>query len=95
MYKNDVENIAWASFYWGQVLQEQNEDKRAIKEYLKAKEYADRTRFNRLKGLIQSVISSIFLKQFMETGAIKYFIKLPNILAVQIIQRTKLSPIIK
>lgn len=73
--KNDIDNTALASYYCGRILQEQNEDKRAIKEYQTAEKYAEDTKNNTLKGLIQNAIGSILLKQFIETEAIKHFSK--------------------
>ncbi len=73
MQKNNLENTALTSFYCGRVLQEQNEDKQAIKEYQTAEKYAEGIKNNTLKGLIQNAIGSILLKQFIETEAIKHF----------------------
>lgn len=73
MKKKNLENAALASFYCGRVLQEQNEDKQAIKEYQTAEKYAEGIKNNTLKGLIQNAIGSILLKQFIETEAIKHF----------------------
>lgn len=71
----DTRNTALSSFYCGRVLQEQNKDKQAIKEYQTAEKYVEDIKDNTLKGLIQSAMGSILLKQFVETEAIKHFSK--------------------
>lgn len=75
MQKNDIENTTLASFYCGRVLQEQSENKRAIKEYQTAEKYVEGIKNNILKGLIQNAIGSILLKEFMEAEAIEHFTK--------------------
>lgn len=73
--KGDIMKTTLSSFYCGRVLEEQNKGNEAIKEYLRAEDYADRIGDNTIKGLIQSAMGTIFLNQFMETKAIEYFSK--------------------
>lgn len=73
--KSDMKNAALSSFYCGRVLQEKNKNEQAIDEYQTAERYAKDTKNNTLKGLIESSIGSIFLKEFMETEAIEHFAK--------------------
>ncbi|MCL1936838.1 MAG: hypothetical protein FWF52_00375 [Candidatus Azobacteroides sp.] len=71
--KNDAENTALSSFYCGRVLQEQGKNEAAMEEYLKADEQAEKTKNTNLKGLSQSLIGEIFLKELAPAEAVKHF----------------------
>ncbi len=65
--------MALASFYCGRVLQEQGKNKAAMAEYMKADEYAENTTNINLRGLSQSLIGEIYLKEYLPAEAIEHF----------------------
>jgi tetratricopeptide (TPR) repeat protein len=71
--RNDIENIALSSFYCARVLHEQGRLEAAMEEYLKTDELAGKTKNTNLKGLSQSLIGEILLKEMLPTDAIGYF----------------------
>jgi len=71
--EDDVENMALSSFYCGRVLQEQSNWDAAMREYLKADEYAEKTKNENLRGLIQSLMGEVLIKELMPEEAIKHF----------------------
>ena len=73
--KKDVNNAALATYYCGRILQEQNKDQEAIKEYITAEDYAKETGNNNLRALISSSMGSVFFKQFILSEAKSHFLK--------------------
>jgi len=71
--KNDPGNIALSTFYCGRVLHERRDYIGAMKEYLKADEYAEKTRNTNLKGLSQSFIGEVNLKKMAPDKAVEHF----------------------
>ena len=71
--EDDVENMALSSFYCGRVLQEQSRWDAAMTEYLKADEYAEKTKNKNLRGLSQSLMGEVLIKELMPEEAIKHF----------------------
>jgi DNA-binding CsgD family transcriptional regulator len=71
--KNDVENVALSTFYCGRVLQEQGKIQDAIAEYQKADKYAEKVGNTNLKGLSQSLIGEILLKELLPADAVEHF----------------------
>ena len=55
------------------MLQEQGKSEAAMEEYLKADEYAEKTKNVNLRGLSQSHIGEIQLKELLQTDAVQHF----------------------
>ena len=73
LQRKDYQNVAMAAFYCGRVLQDQNKQKEAIKEFLEADDYGEKIKNTNLIGLSQSHIGEIFSMELLQTEAIEHF----------------------
>ncbi len=73
--KNDNANAAFASFYSGRVLQEQEKQEEALHAYLNTEKYLKQSNNSNLEGLLQSAIGSIYDEELVQDKAIVHFKK--------------------
>jgi tetratricopeptide (TPR) repeat protein len=69
--KNDFLNTAIAAYYCGRVLQEQDNETKAIEAYLQALEFADKTNDYNLKGLIHGNLAILDREHYSYPKAIE------------------------
>lgn len=73
MQKGDNEEISQVLFYCGRVLSSQKDRKGAMSSYVEAESYADKTKNENLKGLIQSSIGYLYYDELLENEALPRF----------------------
>ena len=71
----DPEDLLWATYYCARVYQDNNEEKKALNEYLEAEKQAEQTTNYNLSGLIQNSIGVLLSKQSLNDEAIKRLLK--------------------
>jgi len=70
--KKDIPNAALAAFYCGRVRQDRGEQKQAFEEFLKSDEYGEKSNNTKLRGLAQSHIGEVLMRELLETEAIEH-----------------------
>lgn len=73
--KNDLENLALATFYCGRVLQSQEKFDEATKTFLEAKRMAEETKNLYLRGFSEFFIGELNFHQFIFSEAVEHYKK--------------------